>query len=99
MGINLLGKKQLPNEFELYASHIGDKVKFRGINYFWQLYYYLLLDTETIYEISDILTTTKVTSTFKLVGVEDEFLYDSFRFATVKEIYKKLMLLFVFVSL
>ena len=88
MGINLFGKKQLPDEFELYASHIGDKVKFRGINYFWQLHYYMVLGAETIYEISDILTNSFPT-TFKLVGIEDKFLYDSFRFPTLKEIRKE----------
>jgi len=85
--MNLFGKKQLPDNI-FYDFHIGDNVKFIGINYFWQLFYYLFLDTETTYKINDIIYSTYYIS-LKFDEFDDIFFYDSFRSATLKEIRKE----------
>jgi len=89
--MDLFGKKQLPDSdstLYFYDFYIGDKVKFIGINYFWQLHYYLSLDTETIYEIVNIIDHGYYTC-LEFAGFGDEFFYNSFRLATIKEIRKE----------
>ena len=65
----------------------GDKIKFIGIDFFSQIYYYLKLDTETIYEIENI--ERNMCTNFKLIGIEDIFYWGSFNHASLKEIRKE----------
>ena len=76
---NIFKNEKFPWQFKK-----GDKIKFVGIQFFYQVDYYLELDNETIYEIENIHQTD-----FKLKGIDKLFIWASFIHATTKEIRKE----------
>ena len=72
-----------------YSSFkLGDKICFLGIRYYFQIWYYLKLDTKTIYTIENVEHNGYM-SYIKFIGIEDIFDAWCFERATIKQIRKQ----------